>query len=175
MDKFKETDEVVLQFELVSDFFHNSLPSDVPIMVHKSSALTYCAVEQGLFPACRPVAGVIGQRPSCLELQGHPGESHHMGSVALWTAPQQSNCVLSAAPRCPKGRLACTGVSAPQDQCLCIPDQSLASCLTDGGVSRGQSAGDSSTACASFVSQTHGQRKAPLETDCPTLPLGCGS
>ena len=35
------------------------LPSDVP-MVQTSSALTYCAAEQGLFPTCRRVAGVIG-------------------------------------------------------------------------------------------------------------------
>ena len=71
--------------------------------------------------------------------------------------------VLSAAPGCIKGHLASTRRAAPQDLSLCITDQSLASCLTDGGACCGLPAGDSSTACASSsVAACQALVEAPL-------------
>ncbi len=49
------------------------VPSDVPICsCITSSALSYCAVEQGLFFTCRPVAGVTGAEAFLFGAAGPP-------------------------------------------------------------------------------------------------------
>ena len=134
-------------FQLLSE--RAWVPSDVPICsCITSSALSYCAVEQGLLSLVGQWQVSPGQRPSCLEPQGHPGDCQYMSSLAVWISSSAAKSMCSV-----RHQGAAKAASLPQE-CLhlkispCASQiKSLASCLTCGGVCPGLPAGDSSTAC----------------------------
>ena len=126
-----------LRYSSFSDFQNRApAPRTVPTMVHTSSTFTAGRWNEACFLLVGNQQVSLGQRPSCLELQGDPGDFHNMDSVVLWTAPQQPDQHV----QCPLHQAAAKAASL-LEECLhlqislCASQiKSLALYLTDGDV-----------------------------------------